>query len=469
MRVAAALAVLLALAPFQNAPWVSALDQIRDAMSQHYANLEWVAGAGHVDLKQLYDTTRADLEAATSAEQAQKALDAFADGMRDGHVWIDWKSPGPGAAGGMSPPPDLCTRLGFQPVRLRAGVDFASTGRYQTVSSDASRYFAIGVLHLQNGTDAGVIRIPIFGARPYRELCDGVLPALGLTQSSACNDPCSDAVEVAADDALTVQYERALQALMHDRKLAMLIVDITHNGGGSSWLEPAARELTATKLQSPRMGFIEHPHWVANFRAALAAIDAALQGASGTYRTLLQQARDTYRIAEQRAGGTCDRSPLWQDRAIDCSLVVTTVQLTTSGTLAYAEPGSLPRERATTYVFQPALYHYREGLYTGKLVVLIDKHTVSSAERFAAMLQDSHAATIAGEHSYGAGCGFTNGGIPTQIDAIGANVHLPDCVQLRANGTNAVAGITPDLPISWQKDDAPAVKAEAALGALAQL
>lgn len=466
MRFAAALIVLIAVAPFDDGPWLTGLDRIRDAMSEHYANLEWVAGVRHVDLKLLYDTTRDVLEAATTQQQAQKALDDFADGMGDGHVWIDWTAPGSEGAAGISAPPDLCTRLDYHSVRLRAGVDFASTGRYQAISSGATRYFAIGILHLKS-LDVGVIRIPIFGARPYRELCDGALSGLGLNENSPCDDPCSDAVEIAADDALTVQYDRALQALTNGRQLAALVVDITGNSGGSSWLEPAARELTATKPASPRMGFIEHPHWVDNFRDALAAIDDALPSASGNYRKLLLQARDTYRVALRRAAGTCDRSPLWDDRTIDCSLVVTSVPLTTSGILPYAEPGALPRVRATTYVFQPALYHYREGVYRGKLVVLIDNHTVSSAERFAAILQDARAATIAGVRSYGAGCGFTNGSIPTQIDGIGADVHLPDCIQLRADGTNAVAGITPDIAIPWRKTDTPAEKADETLKALA--
>jgi hypothetical protein len=53
------------------------------------------------------------------------------------------------------------------------------------------------------------------------------LSKLGLNENSACDDPCSDAVEIAADDALTVQYERALQALMNGTQLSALIVDIT--------------------------------------------------------------------------------------------------------------------------------------------------------------------------------------------------------------------------------------------------
>jgi len=86
-------------------------------------------------------------------------------------------------------------------------------------------------------------------------------------------------------------------------------------------------------------------------------------------------------------------------------------------------------------------------------MVLVDQGTWSSAEYFAAMLRDNNAATIIGAPTGGAGCGYTNGGIQTFLKNSRAKVKIPDCVRLRADGTNEVAGITPDVLIPWRPND----------------
>jgi hypothetical protein len=51
----------------------------------------------------------------------------------------------------------------------------------------------------------------------------------------------------------------------------------------------------------------------------------------------------------------------------------------------------------------------------------------------------------------GAGC--TNGGIQTFLKNSRAGVKIPDCIRLRADGTNEVAGITPDVLIPWRRNE----------------
>lgn len=41
----------------------------------------------------------------------------------------------------------------------------------------------------------------------------------------------------------------------------------------------------------------------------------------------------------------------------------------------------------------------------------------------------------------------------TVLKNSGAGVKIPDCLQLRADGTNEVAGITPDVLIPWRPND----------------
>jgi C-terminal processing protease CtpA/Prc len=71
------------------------------------------------------------------------------------------------------------------------------------------------------------------------------------------------------------------------------------------------------------------------------------------------------------------------------------------------------------------------------------------------MLRDNNAATVIGYPTLGAGCGYTNGGIPTTLKNSGARVRMPDCVRYRLNGTNEINGITPDVWVPWRQNDSP--------------
>ena len=61
------------------------------------------------------------------------------------------------------------------------------------------------------------------------------------------------------------------------------------------------------------------------------------------------------------------------------------------------------------------------------------------------------AATVIGERTYGAGCGFLDGGLPLELPDSGLEVWMPDCVRLRIDGTNEIEGIEPDVPIAWSE------------------
>jgi C-terminal processing protease CtpA/Prc len=124
-----------------------------------------------------------------------------------------------------------------------------------------------------------------------------------------------------------------------------------------------------------------------------------------------------------------------------------------TGVLPYARPGSLDGLASAEALFGPSHYAYHEGVNTLPVIVLVDDRTGSSSEAFAAWLQDSHAAVIAGQPTAGAGCGFTDGGIPTVLRRSGAQVKLPDCVRLRADGTDDVAGVTPDVLLPFARRD----------------
>lgn len=107
-----------------------------------------------------------------------------------------------------------------------------------------------------------------------------------------------------------------------------------------------------------------------------------------------------------------------------------------------------------------------EGAYRGPLLVLVDHRTISAAEGFAALLQDNSAAFVMGEATFGAGCGYTDGGIPFTLAHSGGEVKMPDCVRIRRDGGNEVEGVAPDRLIAWRRADSPLQRAQRLLEAL---
>lgn len=435
--------------------WLEDFAQLKREMSAHYANLEWAVEHRGLDLKQLSERAEARLRQARSNSEAQEAIETFLAAFGDGHLSVQW-----GQNAGSSPPAGsrpnrqlpLCERLGYQGQGVSPGLAFSRFKSFRELNTEDSKYFPAGVLRVRGGKNVGVIRIALFSEYMFPDLCEKATAELGLTAESPCEGECDDRVERKAANLLTAALARQVTTLKRSG-IQALLVDITGNGGGTNWVEPAARTLTAKRLRSPRQAFIRHEHWTRQFGARLASIEADAQQASAPRRDLLLRAAATLRMAIRETQRPCSLAILWENRTPGCSLVATAPPLYPQSVLPYARPGSLPDVPSSRYIFYPSRYAYREGVYAGRLLVLVDQGTGSSAEYFTAMLRDNGAAHIIGEPTAGAGCGYTNGGIPTVLKNSGARVKIPDCVRMRADGSNEVAGITPDILIPWRPND----------------
>jgi Peptidase family S41 len=437
--------------------WLEDFAQLKREMSTHYANLEWAVEDRGLDLKQLSERTEASLRQARSNSEAQEVIESFLSAFGDGHLDVQWMqnaanaSPSP-AGSQPTRQPALCERLGYQSQDMSPRLVFSRLNNFRELNTEDSKYFPIGFLRIPHGKDVGVIRIHLFSEYMFPDLCEKATSEMGLTRESPCDDECDDRVERKAADLLTAAFARQITILKRSR-IQALLVDITGNGGGTNWVEPAARTLTAQRLRSPRQRFIRHEHWTRQLRARLAVIEADIAQASTPHRNLLLQAADTLHKAIGETQQPCAREIIWENRKPGCSLVATAPPLYPQSVLPYAKPGSLPDRTSSRYIFYPSRYVYREGVYAGQLFVLVDQGTSSSAEYFTAMLRDNNAARILGGPTSGSGCGYTNRGIPTVLKNSGGRVKIPDCVRIRADGSNEVAGITPDVLIPWRPND----------------
>jgi C-terminal processing protease CtpA/Prc len=149
---------------------------------------------------------------------------------------------------------------------------------------------------------------------------------------------------------------------------------------------------------------------------------------------------------------------MWAGARPGCTLLYEGLQST--GVLDYAAPGSLAGLASADVLFDPSAYAYREGAFAGPLFLLVDRRSASATEQFASLLSDNGAATIIGERTYGAGCGYTNGGVRTRLTHTGLTLRAPDCARFRASGANEAEGIVPDVAAGWSDGDGGKERAE---------
>ena len=255
---------------------------------------------------------------------------------------------------------------------------------------------------------------------------------------------------------MTLEFAAQIRALKAAGAQALLI-DLTGNGGGSEWAEAAARMVTAIRLKSERLGFVRGEHWSKAFADDEAELRKAAKDASEADAAFLDALADEVSRKQLESKRPCDPAPLWRGEHTECSWLGSGFYA--SGLIDAADPLQLRGKPWARLVFNPMWFPYEEGVWRGPLLVLVDGNSWSAAEEFAALLQDNHAAAIVGAPTGGAGCGHTNGGTPTLLSHSGGQLEVPDCARLRADGSNEVEGIQPDVLVGLRQFDGPARRA----------
>lgn len=444
---------------FARTGWVSDLEQMRDAMSRGYANLEWAASERQ-SLKTAYDQARAGIEASTDETTARAALTRFASSFGDGHVSVRW--------------PRVAAQTDGEPTSPCAGLAPGSGGErdgalqrlpgYETIATPDSAILPAGVVTVE-GRRFGVLRIPAFGQSGFPEICNRITVERGI--GADCDEACLNDLEAASHAAFVGVATRQLRALAAARPDA-LIVDLARNGGGDDSSEAIARMVTRRPLRSARIGMMRTPEWTARLDEGIAELTALREGLDGGDRATLDGILAQMRAAREETMKPCDRSPMWRDEAISCSQLISTALSATGWVNAHDadQVRGRPWERAT---FSLAAYPYEPGLWDGPLYIVVDQGTASSAEQFTAVLKDAGAAVVIGTPSFGAGCGHWLGGDPVRLNYSGGQFSMPDCARYRADGSNEVGGIVPDILLPLRSNDSRQQRTErmrVALGAL---
>jgi hypothetical protein len=460
-----ALAVAVSAHAYDAAKWHEDFAQARRELARSYANLDWVVAERKIDLQALAESTEKGLATAKNDEEAVKVLEQFLDTFGDGHVYLIPPKRAEATATAATAPTaaaaDLktCRDMGYQPLRRdRQGIDFGSTGRYEALANEDAAILPVGILKA-GGRTLGVIRIGLFAEQAFPVLCEREHPA-----PAPCDSACQQEIYTRVGKALTRTLERQVQVLAAKNVYA-IVIDITGNRGGTDWAEAAARVVTGPGVAAPRISFIRHPHWVKGFDSRLDDIDLDLKRTTtgAAQRAWLLAARAELSKSRSLAAEPCEREAIWKNQRV-CALLVPG-RLHSTGLEAIPSALDFAGYDAEWIHYMVARYGPNVA-WQGKLAILVDNNTVSAAELFAATLKDNDRATLIGAPTRGAGCGYTDGGIPIALQHSGVQIKVPDCARLRANGENEVAGIVPDVLVPWRGNDSPYQRAARALAAL---
>ena len=201
-------------------------------------------------------------------------------------------------------------------------------------------------------------------------------------------------------------------------KINALVVDLTNNGGGTNWVQRVTALLTKEKIICERRGFVKHSLHIKNFKELLEDVKR-------------NSPNDQKRISAmeeniETASEVCDLTPIWTKKSYkpNCSLV------------GYRKDDTCNYEK---------LKFPGKTKYDGKLFLLVNGKTSSAAEDMVARHLDSKTARVIGSRTHGSGCGYMNGGIQYKLPNSKLDVKVPDCIRERANGTNEVVGIDPNI------------------------
>jgi Peptidase family S41 len=428
---------------FDTTPWLDDLNETQNALATKYANLEWVVFEREVNLASLFDETKLHILSASNDSEARAALDRLARKLGDGHVEFRWRV----QHDATRLPTADCAALGYD-ARMAGGPVAALAPGYVALARQGAPEFPAGTLKV-GGHTVGVVKIGIFTPQGVPELCAAALTALRILPNAPCDDGCADRIEAWASDRMAADLAdqlRALKAAGSD----LVLVDLADNGGGTEWAEAAARMVTAVHLKSETLGFVRGEHWSNSFVKKEAELRAAADTADAHDRAFLLALADEVSARRHAAETPCDSKPFWRGKRPNCRWLGEGLFATG---LLQSDSAELHGKPWASLIFTPAKFNYSPGIWRGPLIVLVNGNTGSAAEEFTAVLQDNHAAVVIGAPTAGAGCGHTDGGTPTTLRNSGGVLSVPDCARFRADGSNEVMGIQPDVLVGLRSAD----------------
>ncbi len=454
---------------YDPAPWLADLSALEDSLAAGYANFDHQVARGVVDPVALHARTDSALRAAGSGRAAAGILRDFARAFEDGHLSVS--RPTPAVVQWVED--RLTGRQDAPPLRTASADDGCRALGYGEDGDPSLLALAEGWTPVAGPhgtmrigpTTVGVLRIASFGVDRHLDACRRAWPvAVAAGTGAACDEGCADALWMATADTILADQSAAIAALRR-AGATHLVVDLTGNGGGNDWVSASARQVTARDLPGHTLGRVRHPHHVAQLaRAESALVMRRAEATDSAWATAVDAGLTALRAQLAEARAPCDRRAIWRVRG-PAPCPVLAMHGFTTGWVAVL-PSAVASHPQAEELFHPRGFRYEAGAWDGPVTLLMDRRTASASEDFVVALADHGAATTVGERTYGAGCGYIDGGIGFRLPHSGLAVRMPDCARIRPTGENEVAGIAPDVEAGWESSDPEVKRAAKAVVAL---
>jgi len=451
---------------FDRSAWQADHAALKQVLEQDYAHLAWVASPqGGVDLPALDASAQRSLAEAQTDAQAAQALRTFLAGFHDGHLsLLDPLEQAPRAVAPAAVDPRTlgagagCALLGVSDEgRHDFSLPLETLPGYQPLNDGADPMLRTGILSLPDGRRIGLLRLHEFDALRYPGLCHALWPQLRHADSTAEMRGTLGRgwVEVIA---------ASLRRFQQDGVDAVL-VDVGDNPGGDDSGDTLARLFTSTPVASAVLDVSESAAGKPYLDEQYERLDDALRHhhPKPAARRLLSAQRAAFQASRQAVSlPACDLSWVWrmqQDwNAAPCRRLVAAG--TSGGPLPTPAVDALDDFLIAHRLDWAQDLREHWGAWKGPVYVLTNGKTASSAEMFAARMQDNHIARVVGTRSGGYGCGFMSAEAPPELPHSHLRVRVPNCVRLRADGSDEVAGITPDLPVIPRSGESARARAQ---------
>jgi hypothetical protein len=447
-------------AAFTRADWQADYAFLKAQLEQQYANLAWFASPqGGVALPELDQRTARALAQAADAIEARAAILAFVAAFHDGHLKSLDDLP-PARADAVAEPsrPVLdkltmaaaCAAIGADPSGSVAfSMPFESLDGMQLQVDGTSAPFRMGVVTTAAGTRIGVLRLQRFREKEFAALCGTAWGELRAANKKITDGALQEAI---ADD-----WREALAARLawlKGQHVQAVLLDVGGNGGGNDSGDWSTRMFAARPMRSARLLMTAAPLVDGYLDEQLGSLRRAQRmpaEASADLRAGVERAIAA--LEKTKAAGAargCAMAWVWRERRPwnvgACSNLVDVGFA--SGATDYLAPQATPQlADFASYYYWPAVTDAYRGAWTGPVYVLTDAKVFSSAELFTATMRDNGVARTIGAATGGAGCGNMQKQKLVVLPHSGMRFQAPDCVRLRADGSDEVAGIAPDLPI----------------------
>ncbi|NII75387.1 hypothetical protein FHW84_003996 [Dyella sp. SG562] len=451
-----ATALASAPAPYDAHAWRADFAQLKTALQARYVNLAWMGSyESGIDVPALTHRAELALDAAHSDAEARDVLRAFVAGFHDGHLSeLATQLPAQGDA----PEPEKATLDPADPASGCAAMGYASTASVafsqpfeslpgvHLLGDGQSSVLRIGTADV-DGRRIGLVRLQVFRARGFPQAC---LRAWAQARQAA-TPITRAAIGEAARYLWLKELAEQLKALRSAGAQAV-IVDVGNNGGGDDSGDWIPRLFGTRPVASSRLLLVDAPEGKAYLDEEIDGLTEALAAKpGGKAKADLEKALAAFKARKASLGAApCDLSWVWQERRawrdVACRRVIDA---------GYAD-GPLPGLPAHAYgdetteqaLAWSTIVQDLYGAWPGPAYVLTDGKTFSSAEMFAATMKDNGAAKTIGVRTGGDGCGFMGDVPPLVLAHSRLRFRVPNCMRLRADGTDEVAGIAPDLPIA---------------------